>query len=102
MIGDGAWIGMRAMLMPGVTIGEGAVVASGAIVTKDVAPYMIVAGNPAVPVRPRFPDATVTALTALGIYGWSKPKFEALRPLLCADDIVALQAAAARYDRENA
>lgn len=102
VIGDGAWIGMRAMLMPGVTIGEGAVVASGAIVTKDVAPYMIVAGNPAVPVRPRFPEPTVAALTALRIYEWDRAKFETLRPLLCADDIAALRAAAARYDLEHA
>lgn len=44
---DNAWIGARAMILPGVTIGEGAVVAAGAIVTKDVAPYSIVAGAPA-------------------------------------------------------
>ncbi|WP_312205676.1 CatB-related O-acetyltransferase, partial [Brevundimonas sp.] len=90
VIKDGAWIGMRAMIMPGVTIGEGAVVASGAIVTKDVAPYAIVAGNPAVPIRKRFSDAVIEALLALDVYGWPEKKFEALRPLLCADDIEAL------------
>lgn len=61
VIKDGAWIGMRAMIMPGVTIGEGAVVASGAIVTKDVAPYAIVSGSDpqAVPGRrDRGPDRT--------------------------------------------
>ncbi|MGJ8696669.1 MAG: acyltransferase [Verrucomicrobiaceae bacterium] len=46
-IGDRVWIGYRAIVLPGVTIGEGAVVASGAVVTKDVRPYTIVAGNPA-------------------------------------------------------
>lgn len=46
-IGDRAWIGYRALIMPGVTIGEGAVVAAGAVVTKDVPPYTIVGGNPA-------------------------------------------------------
>jgi acetyltransferase-like isoleucine patch superfamily enzyme len=46
-IGNWVWIGFRAMILPGVTIGEGAVVAAGAIVTKDVAPYTIVGGNPA-------------------------------------------------------
>jgi acetyltransferase-like isoleucine patch superfamily enzyme len=46
-IGDRVWIGYRAMVLPGVTIGEGAVVAAGAVVTSDVAPYTIVAGNPA-------------------------------------------------------
>jgi len=99
VIKDGAWIGMRAMIMPGVTIGEGAVVASGAIVTKDVAPYAIVAGNPAVPIRKRFPDAVIEALLALDVYSWSERKFEALRPLLCADDIEALIEASARYDQ---
>lgn len=99
VIKDGAWIGMRAMIMPGVTIGEGAVVASGAIVTKDVAPYAIVAGNPAVPIRNRFPDAVIEALLALDVYSWSERKFKALRPLLCADDIEALIEASARYDQ---
>ena len=46
-IGDRVWIGYRAMILPGVTIGEGAVIAAGAVVTRDVAPYSIVAGNPA-------------------------------------------------------
>ena len=99
VIKDGAWIGMRAMIMPGVTIGEGAVVASGAIVTKDVAPYAIVAGNPAVPIRKRFSDAVIEALLALDVYGWPEEKFEALRPLLCANDIDALMKAVERYDQ---
>lgn len=99
VIHDGAWIGMRAMVMPGVTIGEGAVVASGAIVTKDVAPYAIVAGNPAVAIRKRFSDVVIEALLALDVYGWPEEKFEALRPLLCADDIEALAAASVRYDQ---
>lgn len=99
VIKDGAWIGMRAMIMPGVTIGEGAVVASGAIVTKDVAPYAIVAGNPAVPIRKRFSDAVIEALLALDVYGWPEEKFEALRPLLCANDIDALMKAVELYDQ---
>lgn len=98
VIKDGVWIGMRAMIMPGLTVGEGAVIASGAIVTKDVAPYSIVAGNPARPIRKRFPDAVIEALIALDIYGWPEEKFEALRPLLCADDIDALVRAVERYD----
>jgi acetyltransferase-like isoleucine patch superfamily enzyme len=58
MIGDRAWIGYRALVMPGVTIGEGAVVAAGAVVTKDVAPYAIVGGNPAVEIGTRNRDLT--------------------------------------------
>ncbi|CAM4191275.1 CatB-related O-acetyltransferase [Kerstersia similis] len=99
VIGDGAWIGMRAMIMPGVTIGEGAVLASGAIVTKDVPPYTVVAGNPAVPIRQRFAAATVESILALGIYRWSEAKFEALRPLLCGNDFPALLAASEHFDQ---
>ena len=47
MIGNRVWIGYRAMILPGVTIGEGAVVGAGAVVTKDVESFSIVAGNPA-------------------------------------------------------
>lgn len=53
IIGDHVWICFRAIILPGVTIGEGAVVAAGAIVTRDVAPYTIVAGNPARPIAKR-------------------------------------------------
>nr|WP_325058528.1 DapH/DapD/GlmU-related protein [Sphingomonas sp. EC-HK361] len=50
-IDDKAWIGFNAIILKGVTIGEGAIVAAGAVVTKDVAPYTIVGGNPAVVLR---------------------------------------------------
>lgn len=100
-LGNGAWIGMRAMIMPGVTIGEGAVVASGAIVTKDVAPYTIVAGNPAVPIRQRFPAAAVEQLLELDIYTWPQAKFDALKPFIAANDIAALIAASANYDQNQ-
>lgn len=102
VIEDGAWIGMRAMIMPGVTIGEGAIVASGAIVTKSVAPYTIVAGNPASPVRQRFSSATTEQLLQLGIYRWEKSKFDALKADICSDNIDALIAAAAEYDQKTA
>ena len=51
VIGDDAWIGAHALVLRGVTIGKGAIVAAGAVVTKDVPPYTIVAGNPARPIR---------------------------------------------------
>jgi len=47
VIGDRVWIGYRAIVMPGITIGDGAVIAAGAVVTRDVPPHAIVAGNPA-------------------------------------------------------
>ena len=57
-IGDRAWIGYRAIILPGVEIGEGAVVGAGAVVTRDVPPYTIVAGNPAVKIGDRPRDLT--------------------------------------------
>lgn len=53
-IGNDVWIGHGAIVLPGRSIGDGAVVAAGAVVTKDVAPYAIVAGTPARPIRRRF------------------------------------------------
>ena len=59
-IGPRAWVAYRALILPGVTIGEGAVVAPGAVVSKDVAPFTIVAGNPARVVGERKRDMTYT------------------------------------------
>ena len=59
-IGDRAWIAWRAVILPGVTIGEGAVVAAGAVVSADVAPFTIVAGNPAREVGTRNRDLVYT------------------------------------------
>lgn len=60
VVGDFAWIGYRAVLLHGITIGEGAVVGAGAVVTKDVAPYTIVAGNPARVIGTRSKDLRYT------------------------------------------
>ena len=62
IIHDGVWIGMRAIIMPGVQIGEGAVIAANSVVTKDVAPYSIVGGNPAVFIKNRFDENTIAEL----------------------------------------
>ena len=101
VIGDGAWIGMRAMIMPGITIGEGAVIAAGAIVTRSVEPYAIVAGNTARLVRHRLNDRSRELLLSLAVYTWSEEKFNALKPYLCSDDIDALCLASATYDRQQ-
>jgi acetyltransferase-like isoleucine patch superfamily enzyme len=63
-IGHDVWIGVNVTVLRGVTIGHGAIVAAGAVVTKDVAPYTIVGGVPARPIRQRFDDATVVRLLA--------------------------------------
>ena len=60
-IGHDVWIGHGAIILPGRSVGTGAVVAAGAVVTKDVPAYTIIAGNPARPIRNRFPEATGSA-----------------------------------------
>ncbi|WP_028111945.1 CatB-related O-acetyltransferase [Ferrimonas kyonanensis] len=99
-IGSGAWIGMRAMIMPGVTLGEGAVVAANSVVTRSVAPYTMVGGSPAKVIKTRFEQSIIDRLLALGIYEWDQDKFEALKPLLCSNDIDALEAALSAYEAE--
>ncbi len=101
IIKDGAWIGMRAMIMPGVTIGEGAIIASGAVVTKDVAPYTLVAGNPAKPIKTRFDENTTTRLLQLNLYDWEEAKFNALQPYLTANNIDLLEEQSQLFDQTN-
>lgn len=64
LIGHDVWIGMRAIVMDGITIGNGAIVAAGAVVTKDVPPYAIVGGVPAKILRYRFPPEVIATLEA--------------------------------------
>ena len=69
-LGADCWIGHGAIIKPEVTVGTGAIVASGAVVTKDVAPFAIVAGCPAVPLRMRFSDRVIERLLALAWWDW--------------------------------
>lgn len=69
-IGHDTWIGAGAMVKPEVTLGDGTVVAAGAVVTKDVDPYTIVAGTPATPLRLRQPRAIADRLIALAWWDW--------------------------------
>lgn len=76
-IGHDTWIGAGAMVKPEVTLGDGAVVAAGAVVTKDVAPYTIVAGAPAKPLRLRQPPDVADRLIALAWWDWPHDRFRA-------------------------
>ena len=69
-LGADCWIGHGAIIKPEVTVGIGAIVASGAVVTKDIAPFMIVAGCPAVPLRSRFDAGVIDRLLALAWWDW--------------------------------
>jgi phosphonate metabolism protein (transferase hexapeptide repeat family) len=70
-IGHDVWIGHGAIVLPGRSVGTGAVVAAGAIVTKDVPAYTVVAGNPARPIKRRFPEVITSRLAELAWWDWS-------------------------------
>lgn len=91
VIADGVWIGMRTMIMPGVHIGEGAVIAANSVITKDVDPYTIVGGNPAKVIKKRFNDNIIEELLSLKIYEKTENEIEELIPYLCNNDLNALK-----------
>lgn len=76
-IGPDSWLGHGVIVKPEISIGAGAIVASGAVVTKDVAPYMIVAGIPAQPLRPRFAPGIADRLMALAWWDWPHDRLRA-------------------------
>jgi acetyltransferase-like isoleucine patch superfamily enzyme len=86
-IGNDVWIGFRAMLLSGVTIGDGAVIAAGAVVAADVPPYAIVAGNPAKVIRYRFEPNAIQKLLELAWWEWDFNKIKANVSLLCSTNI---------------
>ena len=92
VIGNDVWIGYEAVIMPGVKIGDGAVISTRAVVTKDVPPYTIVGGVPAKPIRRRFDDATVEKLEALRWWDWDEDRLKRALPAIQAGDIAALAA----------
>lgn len=91
LLGDGCWLGMRAMIMPGVVIGEGAVVAAGSVVTKDAPPYAVVGGNPAKFIKFRFSEDDIARITALKLYEHPEELLIQWQPLLSSGDISALE-----------
>lgn len=98
VLNDGCWLGMRCMIMPGVTVGEGAVIAAGSVVTKNIPPYAVVGGNPARVIKYRFEQEVINRILALGIYQRSAVQRETLIPLLGSDDLSALEAALNQQD----
>lgn len=74
IIGNDVWIGYEAVIMAGVTIGDGAIIGTRALVTKDVPPYTIVGGIPAKPIRKRYSEQTITSLLELKWWDWSKER----------------------------
>lgn len=69
-VGNDVWIGHEALIMPAVTIGDGAIIASRSVITKDIPPYTIVAGNPAKVIRKRFDEETISSLLEIKWWDW--------------------------------
>ncbi|WP_415931445.1 CatB-related O-acetyltransferase [Zhenpiania hominis] len=74
VIGSDVWIGYEAVILSGVTIGDGAIIGARAVVTKDIPPYTIVGGVPARQIRRRFSEETIAALLELKWWNWPREK----------------------------
>ena len=91
VIGNDVWIGYNATIMPGINIGDGAIIATNAVVTKDVPPYSIVGGNPAKLIRYRFEEKIINVLTTIKWWNWDIEKITELIPVLTSNNTNALQ-----------
>ena len=86
MIGNDVWIGYEAVILSGVTIGDGAVIGCRAVVTKDIPPYTIVGGVPAKPIRKRFDEETIKELQKIKWWDWPEEKItEKIRAIQAGD-----------------
>ena len=94
VVGNDVWIGYDALVMPGVKIGNGAIVAARAVVVKDVPAYAVVGGNPAKVLKSRFPPETVAALERIAWWNWPVEKVTRHLQAIVSADLAALQAAA--------
>jgi chloramphenicol O-acetyltransferase type B len=90
IVGNDVWIGSEAIVMPGIRIGDGAVIGTRSVVTRDVEPYAIVAGNPARQIRKRFDDAQIEMLLAIKWWDWSDDQLSGAMPLLTSGDVAGL------------
>jgi virginiamycin A acetyltransferase len=92
VIGNDVWVGQYVTIMPGVKIGDGAIIAANSTVVKNVEPYSIVGGNPANIIKKRFDDGTIELLLKLQWWNWNEKKiFENLEILVFANDLAALK-----------
>jgi len=87
IIGNDVWLGADCVIMSGVTIGDGAVVGARTVVTRDIPPYSVVAGNPAAIVKKRFDDATIERLLRIRWWDWEDAAIEKALPMLLSEDI---------------
>lgn len=95
VIGNDVWFGYEALVMPGVTIGDGAIVAARSVVTGDLPAYCVAAGNPAQVVRYRFSPEEIEKLQRLAWWDWPPERVTRHLPLIMGGDVDALDQAAA-------
>ena len=91
IIGNDVWIGYEAVILSGVTIGDGAVIGCRAVVTKDIPPYTIVGGVPAKPIRKRFDEETIKELQKIKWWDWPEEKIAGKIPAIQAGDLKELR-----------
>ena len=91
IIGNDVWIGYEAVILSGVTIGDGAVIGYRAVVTKDIPPYTIVGGVPAKPIRKRFDEETIKELQKIKWWDWPEEKIAGKIPAIQAGDLEELR-----------
>ena len=91
VIGNDVWIGYEAVVLAGVTIGDGAIIGTRAVVTRDVPPYTIVGGVPAKPIRTRFPEKTIQQLLELRWWDWPPERVASGIDAIQSGDLEALR-----------
>jgi len=85
VIGNDVWIGSEAMIMPGITIGDGAIIAARAVVVKNVPAYSVVGGNPASIIKYRFKEDEIEKLIEMKWWSWTEEKVKENMPLICSE-----------------
>ncbi|MGK7912447.1 MAG: Vat family streptogramin A O-acetyltransferase [Synechococcus sp.] len=91
VVGNDVWIGYEAVIMPGVQIGDGAIVAAKSVVVSDIEPYTIVGGNPARCIRQRFDSKVVRSLLDIAWWDWDIDKITRNLNIIVAADVAALR-----------
>ena len=91
IIDNDVWIGYEAVILSGVTIGDGAVIGCRAVVTKDIPPYTIVGGVPAKPIRKRFDEETIKELQKIKWWDWPEEKIAGKIPAIQAGNLEELR-----------
>jgi len=91
VVGNDVWIGQNVTVMPGVHIGDGAIVASNSVVTKDIPAYHIAGGNPCRIIKKRFDDELITYLLELKWWDWPADKIFNNLEALCSGDLTKIK-----------